>query len=191
MTPTDNETRRQLAEAQTPNPAMQWLEPQLCRSWARDQALKRHIASLLARYANEKLAAAHAREAALAKERDEWIVGYERLHANFNHQEWQIADLAREVERLRAALKNYLDDLDNDIDPASTSELREVLAAPTPAAVEQWRAERELRDAAVELAEADMGEVSTMEQVHEWQRLAKTYRALRAQRTATPGSEGA
>lgn len=45
--------------------------------------------------------------------------------------------------------------LENDGDQINEI-AREALAAPTPEAVEQWRRERELRDAAVELAEAEL-----------------------------------
>lgn len=117
---------------------------------------------------------AREREAGLVKERDEWIASYKRLVANFNHQEWQIADLAREVEKLRAALEKthalirasgWRADCDHKRRSCeeigcnghffreSERTIAEALVAPTPEAVEQWRRERELDSAAVAAAE--------------------------------------
>lgn len=114
-------------------------------------------------------------------------------------------DLARDNERLRAALAGLLKltekmfgFLQRVIDagvatftPCHTSfELftvvklaREALAAPTPEAVAEWRRERALRDAAVELADAYSERESSYASHDRIQAADKAYRALRERLT--------
>lgn len=105
--------------------------------------------------------------------------------------EQRLADVARDNERLRGALR-WVKERESS-NAQIIERIDAALAHPAPAAVEQARTERELRDAAMELAE--YYHQTTCELHENWTEppdsLLRTYRAIRDQRAAAgPAREG-
>lgn len=166
--------------------------------------------------ASDLLAAAHAREAALVKERDEAREMASRLEGQaemairgLESVAAKNAAMAEAYEKARAALKEYARAANwatvpgagrtgsdfacawiGPMGPCVADALaREALAAPTPD-MEQWRRERELRDAARELAEHCANSDLRFDDQSTWylmrDQLIQKFATLRTQRAATP-----
>lgn len=230
MNPTDQDARRQLAEAQKALVVMR--EHGFAANSPDIEDAVRQVLQVAitnrdnAETADRLLAAAHAREAALVEERDEaraettaahrdrwhWKIQAGRcinaLRQMMNGEPWsdtvgaaydamesqgvwlrdQIAqgndDLARDNERLRGALNNISETCSDEGHREDAALMRdtarEALAAPPPATVEQHQAERELRDAAVELADEVCKTPLPVDELYDDVHAAyKAYRALR------------